>query len=59
MKKLSKKETIDLEKLEADKAEAYARKQRRQYRNRFGRFVPALVGITKYVVVARVLLAIF
>lgn len=59
MKTLSKKETIIQEDKEADKAEAYARKQRRQYRNRFGRFVPCIVSIARYIVIAWIILAIF
>jgi hypothetical protein len=59
MQKLSKKETILREKDEAERAEAYAKLQRRQYRLRFGSIVPFLITCTKYLVLARAIIAVF
>jgi len=59
MQKLSKKETLLREKDEAERAEAYAKKQRRQYRLRFGVLIPFLITYTKYLVLARAVLAVF
>lgn len=58
MQKLSKKETILREKDEAERAEQYAKKQRRQYRRRFGSLMPLLIAITKYIVIVRAVLAV-
>lgn len=59
MQKLSKKETLLHEKDEAERAEHYAQKQRRQYRLRFGSLMPLLIAITKYIVIVRAVLAVF
>ena len=59
MKKLSKKETLLREKDEADRAEHYAKKQRRQYRLRFGALTPFLISCVKYLVLAWAILAVF
>jgi hypothetical protein len=59
MQKLSKKETLLRERDEAERAEAYAKKQRRQYRLRFGALVPLLISFVKYLVLARAILAVF
>jgi hypothetical protein len=59
MQKLSKKETLLRERDEAERAEEYAKTQRRQYRLRFGSLVPFLIHCAKYLVIVRALLAIF
>jgi len=59
MQKLSKKETLLRERDEAERAEEYAKTQRRQYRLRFGALTPFLISCVKYLVLARVILAVF
>jgi hypothetical protein len=59
MQKLSKKETLLREKDEAERAEEYAKKQRRQYQKRFGALVPFLISCAKYLVLAWAILAVF
>lgn len=59
MDKLSKKETLLRERDEAERAERYAKKQRSQYRLRFGTLTPLLIACVKYMVLARMILAVF
>lgn len=58
MQKLSKKETLLREKDEAERAEAYAKKQRRQYRRRFGALTPYIMQLLRYIALALMILAV-
>lgn len=56
---LSERENTLRQKDEAERAEAYAKKQRHQYLIRFGTLVPFLISCAKYLVLARAVLAVF
>ena len=56
---LSERENTLRQKDEAERAEEYAKLQRRQYRLRFGALTPFLITCVKYLVLARAILAVF